>query len=53
MAVYPVGGLVGALLAGVLSDFAGRKRAIIIGASLAALGGLIHTSAVNLGSVLM
>ncbi len=38
----------GALAGGGLSDHLGRKTAIILGASLVALGALIHTSAVYL-----
>ena len=38
----------GALAGGGLSGHVGRKPAIIIGGSLIALGGLIHTSAMHL-----
>ena len=46
-----MGGLVGSLIAGPISDFLGRKPAILIGASLISLGGLFHTVAIHLGYV--
>ncbi len=48
VSLLPVGSLFGALLGGVLSDLAGRKPAIIIGASLVSCSGLIHIAALNL-----
>ena len=41
----------GALLSGLLSDLAGRKVTVIIGASLYALGGTLQTSSFFLWSV--
>lgn len=52
VSLLPVGCVVGALAAGPVSDFLGRKPAVIIGGCLAALSGALHTAAVNLGSVL-
>ncbi len=49
MSLFSVGSLIGALLSGVLSDFVGRKPAIVIGASLVAVGGVLHTGAVHIG----
>ncbi len=43
-----VGSLVGAIVSGVFSDKAGRKPAIIAGACLAAVSGILHTAAINL-----
>ena len=42
------GGFFGALGGGWLSDYVGRKPAIILGGSLVALSGIIHASAVRL-----
>ena len=49
MSVFFVGALIGALVAGFISDLAGRKPAVILGASLVAIGSLLHTAAVHLG----
>ena len=51
MSVFSIGALVGALLSGVLSDLAGRKATVIVGASLYALGGTLQTSSFSLWSV--
>ena len=48
MALLSLSAIFGALCSGVLSDLAGRKPAIILGASLVAVGGLLHTAAMNL-----
>ena len=53
MALLSVGCLFGALFSGVFSDFAGRKAALLVGASVVACGGLLHTAAVNLWQVVM
>ena len=50
MSVFSIGALVGALLSGLLSDFAGRKVTVFIGASLYVLGGTIQTSSFYLWS---
>jgi len=42
-----VGSLVGALIGGVLSDFMGRKPAVIVGGGLVSCSGILHMSAVN------
>ena len=47
-----VGCLFGALFSGVFSDFLGRKATLLVGASVVACGGLLHTAAINLGQVL-
>ena len=52
MSVFSIGALVGALLSGLLSDLAGRKVTMIVGASLYALGGTIQTSSFFLWSVI-
>ena len=44
MAMFAVGALVGALLSGLLSDFAGRKVTVIIGAFTCVVGGTLQTS---------
>ena len=36
-------------MAGFISDLAGRKPAVILGASLVASGALLHAAAVHLG----
>ena len=51
MALLSVGCLFGALFAGVFSDFAGRKAALLVGAAVVACGGLLHTAAVNIWQV--
>ena len=48
--MFSVGALVGALVSGLLSDLAGRKVTIIIGASSYALGGALQASSVYLWS---
>lgn len=50
MSVFSIGALVGALLSGLLSDFAGRKVTVIVGASLYALGGTLQASSFYLWS---
>ena len=40
----------GALVSGLLSDLAGRKMTVVIGASLCAVGGAIQTSSLYLWS---
>ena len=50
VSVFSVGALVGALLSGLLSDLAGRKVTIVIGASLYALGGALQSSSFYLWS---
>ena len=52
MSVFSIGALVGALLSGLLSDLAGRKMTVIVGASLYAFGGTLQTSSFFLWSVL-
>ena len=48
MSLLAGGSLVGALTGGVLSDFIGRKPAIMLGGFLVVFGGIFHTAAVNL-----
>ena len=48
MSLLAVGSFFGSLVAGVLSDFAGRKPALIVGSLLVAFGGALHMAAVNL-----
>ena len=48
MSILSVGSLVGALMGGVLSEFAGRKPAVMIGAGLISCGGILHMAAVHL-----
>jgi MFS family permease len=48
VALLSVGCLIGALMGGFISDLAGRKPAVILGASLVAAGGMLHTGAINL-----
>ena len=50
MSVFSIGALVGGLLSGLLSDFAGRKVTLVIGASLCSLGGAVLTSSLHLWS---
>ena len=49
VSLLSIGAVFGALAAGTMSDTLGRKPTIIIGASLAALGGMLHTAAIHLG----
>ena len=48
MALLSVGCLVGALMGGFISDLAGRKPTVILGAILVTGGGMLHTGAINL-----
>ena len=48
MSLFFVGALAGALMAGVVSDLAGRKPAVMLGAGLVALGALLHSASVHL-----
>ena len=48
LSLFAVGSFFGSLLAGVLSDFAGRKPGLIVGGVLVACGGVLHAAAVNL-----
>ena len=48
VSVFYIGALVGALLSGPLSDLAGRKVTIVVGASLCAVGGALQTSSFQL-----
>ena len=50
MSVFSIGALVGGLLSGLLSDVAGRKVTVVIGASLCGLGGAVQTSSLHLWS---
>ena len=44
MSVFSIGALGGALLSGLLSDLAGRKMTVIIGAATCVLGGTLQVS---------
>ena len=48
VSVFSIGALVGALLSGLLSDLAGRKVTVIVGASLCVVGATLQTSSVYL-----
>ena len=48
MTVLHIGCFIGALLAGVLSDVAGRKAAVVTGAACCAVGSALQTGAVNI-----
>ena len=50
MSVFYIGALVGALFSGLLSDLAGRKVTVIVGASLCAVGGALQASSFQLWS---
>ena len=51
MTLYFVGGLIGALSGGALSDYIGRKPVLMLGGCLVGIGGLIHAAAVHIGFV--
>ena len=51
MSALQLGALLGALLSGPLSDLAGRKVTVIIGALLCAIGGAMQASSFYLWSV--
>lgn len=48
VALFSIGCFSGALAGGFLSDLLGRKASVIIGGTLASLGGILHTGAINL-----
>ena len=48
VSVFSIGALVGALLSGLLSDLAGRKVTLIVGASSSAIGATLQTSSIYL-----
>ena len=48
MSVFSIGALVGALLSGLLSDLAGRKVTVTVGASSCAIGATLQASSIYL-----
>ncbi len=48
VSVFSIGALAGALLSGLLSDLAGRKITLIVGASSSAIGATLQTSSLYL-----
>ncbi len=48
MSTFYIGALVSALLSGPLSDLAGRKVTVVVGASLCAVGGALQASSFQL-----
>ena len=48
VSVFYIGALVGALVSGPLSDLAGRKVTVIVGASLCGVGGALQASSFHL-----
>lgn len=48
MSLLSVGSLVGALVSGGFSDIVGRKPAVMLGACITAVSGVLHAGAVNL-----
>lgn len=48
VSLLSIASLAGALVAGVLSDVAGRKPAVIIGGCLVSFGGILHIATLNL-----
>ncbi len=51
MALFSLGSLVGALLGGPLSDWAGRRAALVTGALLAASGIIVQSASMALWQV--
>ena len=51
VSTFSVGGLLGALLGGPLSDLAGRKISVIVGAVVYGAGGVVQTVSFQLWSV--
>lgn len=50
VSIFSIGALVGALLSGLLSDFAGRKVTVVIGAVTCLIGGALQVSSFYLWS---
>ncbi len=51
VSLFSLGSLVGALLGGPLSDWAGRRATLVVGALLAALGIIIQSSSIAIWQV--
>ena len=50
VSIFSIGAVVGALSSGLLSDSAGRKLTVIIGACTSAVGGILQASSFHLWS---